>query len=114
MRASVTESLFQISSSQYSVCTIDPSGSASIIAGLSWEAVQQKSEQEALYTMSESNVIANQKTIIANQSAIRANQKAIQSNQGSILKNQAGILKNQGALTAILKNQKEILTLLKK
>src|ERR1700677_4647152 len=77
--------------------------------------------QEAVYTMSESQVIANQKTIvqnqktiIANQAALRANQTTIQKNQATILKNQTSILKNQGALNRIIENQKQILARLNK
>ena len=77
--------------------------------------------QEAAYTMSESNAIANQKTIlqnqktiIANQAALRANQTTIKKNQASILKNQSAFLKNQGALNTIIGNQKEILARVKK
>jgi hypothetical protein len=45
--------------------------------------------------------------IIANQTQIKSNQEAIKKNQGTILK-------NQGSLNTIIKNQKQILGLLKK
>lgn len=65
-------------------------------------------------TMSENDVIANQKRILKNQKEIIANQTQIKSNQEAIKKNQATILKNQGSLNTILKNQKQMLALLKK
>jgi hypothetical protein len=64
--------------------------------------------------MSENDVIANQKSILKNQNEIIANQTKIKSNQEAIKKNQATILRNQGSLNTILKNQKQILALLKK
>jgi hypothetical protein len=77
--------------------------------------------KETVFTMSERNVIANQKaiiknqkTIISNQVALRSNQNTIKRNQSSILKNQASILKNQTALDTIVANQKEILARLSK
>jgi hypothetical protein len=54
-----------------------------------------------------SRSLKNQKEIIANQTQIKSNQDAVK-------KNQATILKNQGSLNTIIKNQKQILTLLKK
>lgn len=53
-------------------------------------------------TMSDGEVVANQKTILRHQASILENQK-------TILKNQATIKKNQSALEEILANQKEIL-----
>jgi hypothetical protein len=53
-------------------------------------------------TMSEHDVVANQKTILGNQAKILENQK-------TLLQNQAEILKNQAALDEILANQKTIL-----
>jgi hypothetical protein len=64
--------------------------------------------------MSEIAVLANQKRILGNQKEILANQKRIKSNQEAIKRNQATILKNQGSLNTIIKNQKQILALLKK
>jgi hypothetical protein len=64
--------------------------------------------------MSENDVIANQKRILNNQKEIIANQTKIKSNQEAIKRNQATILKNQGSLNTIIKNQKQILALLKK
>jgi hypothetical protein len=64
--------------------------------------------------MSETAVITNQKRILKNQKGIIANQTKIKSNQETIKKNQGTILKNQGSLNTILKNQKQILALLKK
>jgi hypothetical protein len=64
--------------------------------------------------MSENDVIANQKRILKNQKEIIANQTRIKSNQEAIKKNQGTILKNQGSLNTILKNQRQILALLKK
>jgi hypothetical protein len=64
--------------------------------------------------MSESTVIANQKQILNNQKTIIANQKQIKSNQDTIKRNQGTILKNQGSLDTILKNQKQILALVRK
>ena len=57
--------------------------------------------------MSENDVIANQKSILHNQQAILANQDTIKANQ-------AAILKNQDTLNTIVKNQEQILALLKK
>jgi hypothetical protein len=64
--------------------------------------------------MSESDVIANQKRILKNQKEIIANQTRIKTNQETIKKNQATILKNQDSLNTIIKNQKQILSLLNK
>jgi hypothetical protein len=64
--------------------------------------------------MSEREVINNQKRILKNQKAILSNQGQIKVNQGTIKKNQASILKNQTSLNSIIKNQEEILALLKK
>jgi len=64
-------------------------------------------------TMSEIDVIANQKRILQNQKAILANQKTIKANQEIIKKNQASILKNQGTLATIVKNQRKILEKIK-
>jgi hypothetical protein len=64
--------------------------------------------------MSENDVLANQQRILKNQKQIIANQTQIKSNQEAIKKNQATILKNQGSLNTIIKNQKQILGLLKK
>jgi hypothetical protein len=64
--------------------------------------------------MSESQVIGNQKAIIQNQKTILANQAKLEANQKTIKANQASILKNQAALSTIVKNQKEILSRLKK
>jgi len=57
--------------------------------------------------MSEHDILANQKIILEHQQIILANQKAIQENQETIKQNQA-------ALPQILKNQQEILALLRK
>jgi hypothetical protein len=57
--------------------------------------------------MSEHDVLANQKLILENQQTIQENQKVIQ-------KNQTIIKQNQQALPQILKNQEEILALLRK
>jgi hypothetical protein len=72
-------------------------------------------------TLSEHDVLANQKHILENQKAILANQDAIKDNQHAIkdtqkiiVENQGAIKKNQESLDVILKNQHEILALLKK
>ena len=57
--------------------------------------------------MAEDEVIANQKVILNNQDSILANQKAIIDNQETIKRNQA-------TLDEIVKNQHQILSLLKK
>jgi hypothetical protein len=72
------------------------------------------SSRRIKYQMSEIAVIANQKRILKNQKEIIANQTKIKSNQEAIKRNQATILKNQGSLNTIIKNQKQILALLKK
>jgi hypothetical protein len=64
--------------------------------------------------VSENDVLANQKRILKNQKEIIANQTQIKSNQEAIKKNQATILKNQDSLNTIIRNQKQILTWLKK
>ena len=64
--------------------------------------------------MSEREVINNQKHILKNQKTILSNQSQIKANQGTITKNQASILKNQNSLNTIIKNQEQILALLKK
>jgi hypothetical protein len=72
-------------------------------------------------TLSENDVLANQKHILENQKAILANQDAIKDNQHAIketqkviVENQGSIKKNQESLDLILKNQQQILALLKK
>lgn len=57
--------------------------------------------------MADNDVIANQRTILENQKTMLANQK-------TIVENQEVIKKNQASLNRILKNQEEILALLKK
>jgi hypothetical protein len=64
--------------------------------------------------MSEQTVISNQKQILKNQKTILSNQAQIKANQDTIKKNQASILKNQASLNTIIKNQQQILALLKK
>jgi hypothetical protein len=68
---------------------------------------------EGAHSMSEANVVANQKRILANQASIIANQKQIKANQETIKKNQGAILKNQATLNTIVDNQKKILSKLK-
>ena len=63
--------------------------------------------------MPESDVIANQ-LILENQQSILANQDAIKANQVEIKANQETIQKNQETLDTIVRNQEEILALLKK
>jgi hypothetical protein len=70
------------------------------------------SEQDVL--ANQKHILENQKAILANQEAIKGNQHAIKDNQTSILDNQGAIKKNQESLDLILKNQQQILALLKK
>jgi hypothetical protein len=71
-------------------------------------------QSRSFHKMSERAVINNQKHILKNQKAILSNQGQIKANQGTIKKNQASILKNQNSLNTIIKNQEQILALLKK
>jgi hypothetical protein len=64
--------------------------------------------------MPDNDVLANQKLILQNQSTIIANQDAIKNNQAAVLANQETIKNNQHSLHLILKNQEEILRLLRK
>jgi hypothetical protein len=64
--------------------------------------------------MADQTVVNNQKQILKNQKEILSNQRQIKANQETIKKNQASILKNQNSLNTIVKNQQQILALLKK
>jgi hypothetical protein len=72
----------------------------------------QMSEQTVV--SNQKQILKNQKNILSNQAQIKSNQDTIKKNQGIILKNQGAILKNQTTLNTIIKNQQEILALLKK
>jgi hypothetical protein len=63
--------------------------------------------EELSIHMAEADVISNQQQILANQKQILANQQEIKDNQSMIKQ-------NQDKLDTILKNQQEILSLLKK
>jgi hypothetical protein len=71
-------------------------------------------QRRSFHKMSEREVINNQKHILKNQKAILSNQSQIKANQETIKKNQASILKNQNTLNTVVRNQEQILTLLKK
>jgi hypothetical protein len=70
--------------------------------------------RQEMQTMPESDIIANQKQIIENQKTILSNQQHIQGNQETIKADQEAIKKNQATLDIIVKNQEEIVALLKK
>ena len=66
-------------------------------------------ERQTRHTMSERNILANQKSILKNQAAILANQKKLLANQGkldALLKGQTAIKANQAKIIA---NQGRIL-----
>jgi hypothetical protein len=86
---------------------------------LTQENPQPMSERDVIGNQKQ--ILKNQKTILANQGHIKKNQDHIKANQGhikanqeTIKKNQAAILKNQGSLNTIIKNQEQILVLLRK
>jgi hypothetical protein len=70
------------------------------------------SENEVL--ANQKHILENQKAILANQDTIKENQHAIKDTQKVIVENQGDIKKNQQSLDLILKNQQQILALIKK